>query len=203
MLPFPASLSYVFALLLHCSVCCFQTWIHGGALNPSCRQEHRAMNCRLDANNLFEVSCGRRSMELDLRSWIGRSSNIWGYQNVAGRYYCKFLVESWVKGVKSRRRWQGGRWSFCYCSRILSIEGKLDLREELKKKQQEKSWPEGRKRGRKDRVFKFSGIDAIAVVIAIEGIVDARVKLECWTKASGSDWVKKSERYRLETDLIK
>jgi hypothetical protein len=73
----------------------------------------------------------------------------------------------------------------------LSIEAKLDLWEELKKKQQEKSWPEGRKGGRKERVFKFSGVDAIAIVIAIEDIVDARVKLECWRKTSDSDWVKK------------
>jgi hypothetical protein len=64
----------------------------------------------------------------------------------------------------------------------LSIEGKLDLQEELKKKQQEKSCPEGSKGGRKERVFKFSGIDTIAVVIAIEDIVDARVKLQCWRK---------------------
>ncbi len=63
---------------------------------------------------------------------------------------------------------------------------KLDLREELKK-EQEKYSPEGRKGGRKERVFKFSGIDTMAVVIAIEDIVDARVKLECWTKTSGSD----------------
>lgn len=116
---------------------------------------------------------------------------IWGYHNVAGRYYCKFLFESWIKGLKSRRRWQGGRWSFCYCSRILSIEGKLDLREELKKKQHENSWPEGRKGGRKERVFKFSRIDAIAVVIAIEDIVDARVKV-----LEKNFWFRLSEKTR-------
>jgi hypothetical protein len=47
--------------------------------------------------------------------------------------------------------------------------------------------PEGSKGGRKEQVFKFSGIDAIAVVIAIEDIVDARVKLECWRETSDSD----------------
>jgi hypothetical protein len=69
----------------------------------------------------------------------------------------------------------------------LSIEGKLDLREELKKSNRRSlDLKEAREEGRSG-FSSFSGIDAIAVVIAIEDIVDARVKLECWTKTSVSD----------------